>query len=75
MTKSPKNGLSKFARFSGLGFQMGIIIAFFTWLGTYLDRKYQTNTPWWTLGLSLTGVIISLVIVIREVIRMSKEDE
>lgn len=75
MVKNPKNGLSKFARFSGLGMQMGIIIAFFTWLGTYLDGKYHTQTPWWTLGLSLMGVFLSLVIVIREVMKMSKEDE
>ncbi len=54
---------------------MGIIIALFTWLGTWLDEKYRTKTPWFTIGLSLFGVIASLVIVIREVIQMGKEDE
>lgn len=54
---------------------MGIIIALFTWLGTWLDEKYYTKTPWFTIGLSLFGVIVSLVIVIREVIQMGKEDE
>lgn len=67
--------MSKFARFSTVGIQMGVIIALFTWLGTWLDGKYQTKTPWWTIGLSLFGVVAGLVLVIREVIKMSKEDD
>jgi uncharacterized membrane protein len=67
--------ISKFARFSSVGIQMGVIIALFTWLGTYLDGKYHNKVVWWTLGLSLFGVIVSLVLVIKEVIQMSKEDE
>jgi ATP synthase protein I len=70
-----KNGISKFARFSGLGMQMGGFIAIFTWLGTYLDKKFGTKTPWWTIGLSLFGVMAGLYLVIREVIKMGKEDE
>jgi len=70
-----KRKMSTFARFSSAGIQMGIIIALFTWLGTWLDGKYHTKTPWFTIGLSLFGVIASLVIIIREVIQMSKDDE
>ncbi|MEN9999087.1 MAG: hypothetical protein RI922_2077 [Bacteroidota bacterium] len=70
-----KGGISKFARFSGLGIQMGAIIAGFTWLGTFLDKKYTTKTPWWTIGLSLFGVMAGLYLVIKEVIKMGKEDE
>ena len=66
-------GLNKFARFSALGIQMGVIIALFTWLGTWLDDKYHTSTPWWTIGLSLFGVTASLILVIREVIKMGNE--
>ena len=54
---------------------MGAIIALFTWLGTYLDARYNSKTPWWTIGLSLFGVIASLTLIILEVIKMSKEDE
>jgi len=76
MADPEKNkGLSKFARFSSLGIQMGVIIALFTWLGTYLDERHQTKTAWWTIGLSLFGVLAALVLVIKEVINMSKEDE
>lgn len=70
-----KKGISKFARFSAVGIQMGVIIALFTWLGTYLDEKYHTSTPWWTIGLSIFGVTASLVLVIREVMNMEKEDD
>lgn len=70
-----KKGISKFARFSAVGIQMGVIIALFTWLGTYLDEKYHTSTPWWTIGLSVFGVTASLVLVIREVMNMEKEDD
>jgi F0F1-type ATP synthase assembly protein I len=70
-----KSGISKFARFSGLGIQMGLIIALFTWLGTYLDGRFTSKTPWWTIGLSLFGVVAALYLVIKEVVKMGKEDE
>jgi hypothetical protein len=73
LENNKKNGVSKFARLSGVGIQMGVIIALFTWLGTYLDTSKDSKT--WTIVLSLSGVFISLVIVIREVIKMGKEDE
>lgn len=73
--KKEKSGFSKFARFSSVGIQMGAIIAFFTWLGTYLDTKYQTETPWWTVGLSLFGVIGGLYLVIKEVVKMNRDNE
>jgi len=70
--KNKNKQLSKYLKFSSLGIQMGVIIAFFTWLGTYLDRSQNTSIQWWTLSLSLFGVISSLVLVIREVIKMNK---
>jgi F0F1-type ATP synthase assembly protein I len=75
MSDNNNKKISKFARFSSVGIQMGVIIALFTWLGTYLDAKYKTSTAWWTLGLSLFGVVAGLILVIKEVIKMSKEDE
>ncbi len=70
-----KRSFSKFARFSSVGIQMGVIITLFTWLGTYLDGKNHTRTPWWTIGLSLFGVTAGLVVVIREVIKMGNEKD
>ncbi len=73
--KKATSKTSKYVRFSGVGIQMGIIIGGFAFLGNYLDGKYQNKTPWWTLGLSLFGVAAGLYIMIKEVIKISKEDE
>lgn len=59
-----------YLRFSSLGIQMGVIIALFTWLGTFLDKKQMNETPVWTIVLSLLGVAGSLYLVIKEVRRM-----
>ena len=67
-----KKEFNRYLRFSSLGVQMGASIAFFTWLGTYLDEKQNSQTQWWTIGLSLFGVIASLLLVIREVIKLNK---
>lgn len=75
MTKKKSNSGSKYVRFSTVGIQMGIIIGGFAWLGDYLDKKYDNDTAWWTLGLSLFGVTAGLYLMIKEVIKMNKEDE
>ena len=68
-----KNNL--FLRFASMGIQMAGIIAFFAWLGTYCDKKFQTATPWWTLSLSLFGVISSMFLVIREILKLNQPNE
>lgn len=73
--KSSNKKVSSFIRFSTLGIQMGVVITFFTWLGVYLDKESQLKTPWFTLFLSLFGVCTSLILVIREVVKMSKNDK
>ena len=69
--KNPGN----FIRFTTLAFQMIGAIGFFSWLGYYLDHKYNSKTPRWTIGLSLFGVFISLYVVIREVLKMNQSNE
>ena len=64
-----------YLRFTSMGIQMAGIIAFFAWLGTYCDKKFQTTTPWWTLSLSLFGVISSMFLVIREILKLNQPNE
>ena len=74
MTDLPKiKKTNNYLRFSSLGIQMGGIIAFFTWLGTFLDKKQANETPIWTIVLSLFGVAGSLFLVIKEVSKMDKK--
>ena len=72
---SIKRKVNKYVKFSSLGIQMGLIIYLFTWGGILLDDRYEMSTPWFTVALSLFGVIGSLVLVIREVIKMNKHDD
>jgi F0F1-type ATP synthase assembly protein I len=71
----PKERTNKYLKFSSLGIQMGIIIGGFAYLGSYLDERHKNKTPWWTLGLTLFGVGAGLYLMIKEVIKMSKEND
>ncbi|NVO84814.1 AtpZ/AtpI family protein [Hymenobacter terrestris] len=55
------------ARYSGIGVQMAATIGLSTWAGYWLDKHYQTKTPWFTLGLMLLGLFAALYNVIRAV--------
>lgn len=71
---SSKGKYNAFARFSTVGIQMGVIIVGFALLGNYLDKKFQSDTPWWTLGLVLFGIGAGLTLVIREAMKMSNRN-
>lgn len=55
------------ARYSGIGAQMAATIGLSTWTGYWLDKHFQTKTPWFTLGLMLLGLFAALYNVIRAV--------
>ena len=65
--KQPKKQLNKYARFSGIAFQMIIIIALFTYAGLKLDEAYPNNNKLYTVIFSLVGVAISMYYVIKQV--------
>ncbi len=54
---------------------MGITIGLGAWLGNYLDTKYQSEKPVYTIAIILFAIAIALYQVIREVLRLTKEDE
>lgn len=64
-----------YLKYSSLGFQMAITIGLAAWGGQYLDNKYLTEKPYYTIALILCGIAIAMYQVIREVSRLSKEDE
>lgn len=71
--KKPKKqqGLKKWAVLSGLGFQMGAIIFVCAWAGKELDKRYSNEKNWFTIGLVLFGVFVSLYIVLKELKRLN----
>ena len=75
MDKKKSNGTSKFARLSGVGLQMGATIFLGAYAGKLLDEKYPSNKKWFTIGLTLFAVGLSLYNVLRQVNKLNSEDE
>lgn len=73
--KEKKQGkpLNKYAKFSGLAFQMFAIIGLGTYLGIKLDEKYPNKKNLFTLGFLLGSVLLSIFHVIRQIISASKD--
>src|SRR5690606_39072485 len=76
MTKNkPKGPRDKYLEFVNIAFQMGIVIGAGVYSGIWLDRKYPNDFSGFTIGISLLGVFISLYMVIRKVMQVSKVDQ
>ena len=75
MSQEPKRNFSKFARLSGIGVQMGATIFLGAYLGRYLDQKYPMDKKWFTIGLTLLAVGVSLYNVLRQVNKMNEESD
>lgn len=60
-----------FIQFSGLGLQMLVTIYLSHYIGGYLDVKYANEGEWFSKGLTLLGVLLSTVLVIRQVQKIS----
>ena len=68
--KNPEEtGLRTYARYSGLAFQMIIIILATTWGGTKLDKILELKTPVFTIILSLLGVFTAIYTTLKDFIK------
>ncbi|MEC8407030.1 MAG: AtpZ/AtpI family protein [Bacteroidota bacterium] len=54
-----------FIKYSNIVVQMGVIIGVFTYVGHYLDLKFDTSKKYWTMILSLAGVFGAIYQMIR----------
>jgi hypothetical protein len=70
----PKKG-NRLVALSGIGFQMGVTIFIFAYLGKYLDAKYPSEKKWWTIGLTLFGVAVALYFVLKQVNKINSKDD
>ncbi len=74
--KKKQGQYKAYVRYSSLAVQMGVTITLGVWGGIKLDEKYGNNeTPIFTIVLSLLAVFTSLYIIIKEVIKIGKENE
>lgn len=61
------SGLKSYAKYTGLGLQMVVIIGGLGYAGYKIDEAGNHNIQWVAALLALTGVFISLYLVIRSV--------
>ena len=63
------SGPGNFAKYSGLGIQMIVIILITVWGGTKLDKLLEFQKPVFTVILSLIGVFAAIYTAIKDFIR------
>ena len=73
--KVPKKKRPRFLALTGIAFQMGATIYLFSFLGKYLDNRYNIEENYWTIGLTLSGVVLSFYSLLKQVNRLNKEEE
>jgi Putative F0F1-ATPase subunit Ca2+/Mg2+ transporter len=54
--EKPKNSINNYAKYSGLAFQMGLVIFLAAYAGQKLDAYFALATPWCTVVLSLLAI-------------------
>lgn len=52
---------------------MVIMIGIFVFIGTRLDRYFETEKAWWTAGLAILGVICSVVYMVVAFNKISRK--
>ena len=70
-TKKPnlqKKQANAYLKYSAMAFQMGIIIAIFSFIGQKVDAYYETTTAYWTAGFALVGVCFALYFLLKDVL-------
>lgn len=50
-------------------------IFFGAYFGKMLDEKYPADKKWFTMGLTVLAVFISLYLVVQQLNRLNKDDE
>ena len=67
--KPENRGLSNYAKYSGIAFQMIAIIVIATWGGIKLDKLAGFRNPVFTIILSLLGVFAGIYFAIKDFIK------
>lgn len=68
-------GFKKWMIFSGIAFQMGFLIGIGAFIGVKLDQYYPNKYSVFTIIFSLIGVFLGLYVVIRQLLKMTKDEK
>lgn len=72
--KNKKKQPKRFIFLIAVASQMGITIFLGANLGKFLDAKYQTEKAWFTIVLTLFGLLISLYSVLQTLNKLNNDD-
>jgi membrane protein DedA with SNARE-associated domain len=75
MKENEINERKKWSSWIGVPFQMVATIFVGYWLGAWLDEKYEVERQWWTVGLTLFAVLVSLYQLIRQIQGLDKKSK
>lgn len=74
MSNKDDNGIRKWAVFSGIAIQMGVIIGLGVFIGVTLDEKFPNKYSAFTIIFSLSGVFIAMYAIIKQLEKINKND-
>jgi F0F1-type ATP synthase assembly protein I len=69
--KNNFSGFEKYAQYSGIAFQMIVVILLFVWIGKKIDQKYFNGENIFIIVFSLMGVGISLYLALKDIMKIS----
>ena len=72
MSESPKKR-NEYIHYSSAGIQMVLTILLFTYLGTRLDKHFETSKPIWTAILAIFGVVIAMIFMVKSFLPPTKK--
>ena len=67
------NPLKNFIKLSGLGIQIGVIVYIFIYFGKWIDLYLNNNTKIFVAIGAITGVAVSLYVVLKQLEKIHKE--
>ena len=70
--KSKFQDTPKYVKYTGIAFEMVVIIMVAVWGGLKLDEKYNQGKPLFVIIFSLLGVFIALYTALRDFIKFKK---
>jgi len=76
MTPKKANKPKNYAlRYTGIAAQMGVTVFLGAYFGKYLDDKYPMDKKWFTIGLTLLAVGLSLYSVIKQLNKINENED
>ena len=72
--KKPTKQLNSYVKFTGIAFQMAVVIGLGVYLGIWLDEKYPNKHQLFTVACSFIFVSLSMWQVIRQLKKFNKDE-